>query len=133
MPAEVQASSEESFAPNMSRRSRRARLQTALEAAARGEEFAIPSPAPESTPGPCGAVMNILTERGPLRTGELYDAVEARYPGVLRSKTHMKQNILKDALVNKLMKVRLADADHKDRWAIRKPGQVRMAIARDKY
>ena len=90
----------------------------------------MPTPEARMMPGPCGAVMNVLTERGPLKTAELYEAVEARYPGVVTSKTHLKQHILKRALANKLMKVRLQDAKHKDRWALRRPGQVRMRIAR---
>ena len=96
-----------------------------------GKPFEVPKPEPRTVPGPCGAVMNVLRERGPLKTDELFDAVEARYPGVVRSKTHLKQKILKSALVNKVMKVKLPDADRKNRWAVRRPGQIRMRIARE--
>ena len=102
----------------------------ALAQAAAGGEFALPKPEPRTMPGPCGAVMNVLTETGPLLTSELFDKVEARYPGVVGSKTHLKQHILKRALVNKLMKVKLPGSKHKDRWAIRRPEQIRMRIAR---
>jgi hypothetical protein len=74
--------------------------------------------------------MNVLSEGGPLKTSELYEAVEQKYPGVVVSKTHLKEHILKRALVNKLVKVQLDDSKFKDRWAVRRPGQVRMKIAR---
>lgn len=119
------------FAPSFSRRARRERLKSALSEAALGNEFVIPEPELRDSPGPCGAVMNVLTESSPLTTSEIFEAVEARYPGVLRSKTHLKQHILKKALVNKLMKVQVEDARFKDRWQLRKPGQIRMRIARD--
>ena len=127
------AGSAASFAPSYSRRARRERLHMALAQAAAGGAFEVPKPEPRDLPGPCGAVMNVLTERGPLTSGELYEAVEARYPGVTLSKTHLKQHILKRALANKLMKVQLGDAKHKDRWALRKPGQIRMKIARVRH
>eukprot|EP00322_Chrysochromulina_rotalis_P019841 CAMPEP_0115846916 /NCGR_PEP_ID=MMETSP0287-20121206/10107_1 /TAXON_ID=412157 /ORGANISM="Chrysochromulina rotalis, Strain UIO044" /LENGTH=194 /DNA_ID=CAMNT_0003300721 /DNA_START=13 /DNA_END=597 /DNA_ORIENTATION=- len=118
------------YAPSYSRSARRERLHAALSQAATGGAFDIPQPEPQSTPGPCGAVTNILTERGPLTTNELFDAVEAQHPGIVRSKTHLKQHILKRALANKLMKVKLNDSKVKDRWALRRPGQIRMGIAR---
>lgn len=119
------------FAPSYSRRARRERLQEALASAAGGGEFVVPTAEPQVMPGACGAVLNVLREGGPLKTQELFDAVEARYPGVVRSKTHLKQKILKSALVNKVMKVKLPDADRKNRWAVRRPGQIRMRIARE--
>jgi len=106
-------------------------LQQALAASMQGEPFAVPKPEARNMPGPCGAVMNVLRERGPMRTQALFDAVQEQYPGVLRSKTHLKQKILKSALVNQLMKVQMPDADVKDRWAIRRDGQIRMRIARE--
>ena len=118
------------FAPSYSRRARRERLRAALDEAAAGGPFELPKPQRLALPGPCGAVMNVLTEHGPLKTQELFDMVVAQYPGVLRSKTHLKENILKSALVNKVIKVRMLDAKMKDRWAIRRPGQTRMKIAR---
>ena len=118
------------FAPSYSRSARRARLKQALAQAASGGEFVVPAPETRSMPGPCGAVMNVLSEGGPLKTSELYEAVEKKYPGVVVSKTHLKEHILKRALVNKLVKVQLDDSKFKDRWAVRRPGQVRMKIAR---
>ena len=35
-----------------------------------------------------------------MKAGELYDAVEARWPGVLKSPNHLKKKILQSALVN---------------------------------
>lgn len=118
------------FAPNYSRRSRRERLQRALAAAAEGGEFEIPKAEPQAIPGPCGAVMNVLRKSGPLKTQELYDAVEAEYPGAVRSKTHLKQKILKSALVHKVLKVQLPDANVKNRWTLRPKGVERMKTAR---
>ena len=43
----------------------------------------------------------------------------------------MKQNILKDALVNKVIKVRPeGGGKFKNLWAVRRRGQVRMTLAR---
>jgi hypothetical protein len=117
--------------PSYSRSTRRARLQAALEAAKQGGEFVLPKPEDRPLPGPCGAVMNVLRESGPLTTGELFDAVEARYAGVLRSKRYLKANILQDALVKQVIKVRLDETHRfKDRWSVRRKGQIRMAIGR---
>ena len=118
------------FKPSYSRRDRRARLQAALDSAARGGEFVLPKPEPRTMPGPCGAVMIVLGLRGPLTTSELFDALNERFPGVVKSKTHLKQRILKRALVNKLLKVRVDGGKFKDRWAVRRKGQLRMGIAR---
>lgn len=35
----------------------------------------------KTEPGVVGAVMNVLRERGPLKTEELFDAIKERYPG----------------------------------------------------
>ena len=99
-------------------------------AAAEGGEFEIPKAEPQAIPGPCGAVMNVLRKSGPLKTQELYDAVEAEYPGAVRSKTHLKQKILKSALVHKVLKVQLPDANVKNRWTLRPKGVERMKTAR---
>ena len=93
------------FQPLYSRAARRLRLQAALEVSARGGEFVLPAPGPQAMPGPCGAVMTVLTEHGPMTTSNMFDAITKRFPGVMKSKTHLKQAILKRALVNKLMKV----------------------------
>ena len=81
-------------------------------------------------PGPCGAVMNVLRKSGPLKTQELFDAVEAEYPGAVRSKTHLKQKILKSALVHKVLKVQLPDANVKNRWKLRPKGEERRRLGR---
>ena len=101
-----------------------------LEAAAAGGEFAVPAAEQCEAPGPCAAVMITLAQRGPLRTSALFDAIEERWPGTVRSRTHLKQRILKRALVNKLMKVRDDGGKFKDCWAPRKGGQVRGGSAR---
>ena len=76
--------------------------------------------------------MSTLLEQGtPLRTRELYTLVEERHPGVVKSINHLKRRVLQSALVNKVMKVKLPDADRKNRWAVRRPGQIRMRIARE--
>ena len=118
------------FKPSYSRSARRARLHAALESAARGGEFVLPPPEPRTTPGPCAAVMIVLGLRGPLTTNELFEALGERFPGVMKSKTHLKQRILKRALVHKLLKVRVDGAKFKDHWAVRRKGQIRMGIAR---
>jgi len=120
----------EALRPSFSRSARRQRLQEALAAAAEGKPFEIPEPKPQTVPGPCGAVMNVLKENRPLTSAELFAAVEEKYPGVVKSKTHLKQKIMKVALVNKVMKVRVAGADVQDRWCIKRKGQTRMRIAR---
>ena len=74
--------------------------------------------------------MAVLTESGPLRFHDLYDAINARFPDVVPSKHHLKVHILQSALVHRLMKVKLDDSLHKDGWALRRPGQIRMRIAR---
>jgi len=93
-------------------------------------------------PGPCFAVLDVLGERGVMSLPELYDAVETKYPGVLRGKRYLKHRILLDALVNKVMRVRKLPPDgrkppelvgkpmFKDCWALRRPGQTRMGVAR---
>jgi hypothetical protein len=121
-----------SLRPIFSRRERRGRLIAALEACRRGEPFDLKKAQPSVTPGPAGAVMNVLRDFGPMKTGPLYDAAEERYPGVLRSKTFLKKEILEKALANKLMKIRPDDSNFKDTWTIRRPGQIRMRIAREK-
>ena len=120
-----------SYTPDYSRAGRRARLQAALARAAQGEPFEIEKAQRRAMPGPCGAVMNVLRRSEPLKLAELYDAVEQRYPGVLRSRNHLKTKILRVALVNKIMKVKLPTGTFKDRWTLRKKGQVRLKIARD--
>mmetsp|Transcript_62460 Transcript_62460/g.103908 ORF Transcript_62460/g.103908 Transcript_62460/m.103908 type:complete len:177 (+) Transcript_62460:15-545(+) len=121
------------FAPSHSRAARRERLQTALAAAARGEDFVIPVAEPRLIPGPVGAVMNVLRDMGPQTTEAIFKAVEQRYPGAVKSQSHLKSKILAVQLVNKVMKVRATeDAKYKDHWAIRRRGQVRMKSARKK-
>ena len=118
--------------PSYSRAARRARLNQALDAAREGDEFEVPTPAPTEMPGPCGAVMNVLRETGPIKVADLYRTVEERYPGAVKSRTHMKRSILMGALVNKVMMVRPDEHSRfKDHWAVRKRGQVRMALARN--
>ena len=89
---------------------------------------------PRTMPGPCGAVMNILREKGEpgLTLQQLMQEVEARgyVPDVIKSKSYLKNNILYSALVNKLMKVRPEGSKFKDHWSIRRKGQVRMGRAR---
>lgn len=119
------------FAPDYSRAARRSRLLEALDACRLGHPFEIPKPQPRDNPGACGAVINAIKASGPMKTQPLFDAVEAAYPGLLKSKTFLKKEILEKALVNQLMKVRVDGSSFKDSWAIRRSGQVRMRIARD--
>jgi len=104
----------------------------ALEKCAEGEEFKLPTPKSRSIPGPCGAVMNVLRSntKGPLTTAELFAEVETRYPGALRSKTHLKTKILMQALKNKVVKTRLPGAAFLDRWILREQGETRSRFAR---
>jgi hypothetical protein len=114
---------------NHSSRSRRTRLEAALDACRRGEPFQIPPPEPKGI-GPVGATFAVLKEAGPLRLQPLYDALEEKFPGVVASKTHLRNRILRAALVHKVMMVRGEDSRFKDAWAIRRQGQIRTAIAR---
>ena len=118
------------FAPSFTRRAKRERLQQALAACAEGHPFEMPKAQLRAVPGPGGAVMNVLRELGPIRTDPLYDAVQERYPGVLRSKRHLKKMILERTLVNSVQKIRHGGSDFKDHWAVRYVGQTRMRIAR---
>ena len=115
---------------NYSTRSRAKRLKQALEACARGEEFHMPEPELVDMPGPCGAVMQVLEDRGPLQFEPLFQEINERYPGVLSTPEKFKQKILLGALVHKLMLVRHGDSIYKDSWALKKPGQIRMSAAR---
>ena len=74
--------------------------------------------------------MSTLEELGPLTSTELYAEVEKKYPGVARSMNHLKKRIMSDALVNKVMKIRHNGSKFKEYWAPKRPGQVRMTIAR---
>lgn len=120
------------FRPNHSSRSRRARLEFALDACRRGEPFEVPETLPTETIGAASATLETLKETGPLKFHDLYAAVNEKFPGVLSSKHSFKVDILKGAIVSQLMKVRVGDAVFKDSWAIRRPGQIRMKIARGK-
>lgn len=108
-------------------------LEAALEVARLGGEFVYPTraDAPSTLPGPCYAVTSTLEEVGePLTTKELFAAVEEKWPGALNSVHHLKHKVLKKALVNNVVKVRYKDSTYKQYWAMRKPGQIRMTIAR---
>jgi len=106
-------------------------LHAALERARLGEEFRVEAPQPREVPGPCHAVMLTLKEHGePMRSRELYDAIEAKWPGVLRSLNHLKRNVMQSALVNQVMKVRHNESQYKEYWSPRKQRQIRMTIAR---
>lgn len=91
--------------PSYSRAARRERLLAALELAKAGEEFELPKAQPVEIPGPCGAVMNLLRERGPLTTEAMWAALEERYPGVVKSRQHLEDQVLGEHLRNKLIKV----------------------------
>ena len=125
------------YAPLLSRSARRARREAALKAMLEDPTQPYDPEAlaePRTMPGPCGAVMNILREKGEpgLTLQQLMQEVEARgyVPDVIKSKSYLKNNILYSALVNKLMKVRPEGSKFKDHWSIRRPGQVRMGRAR---
>jgi len=107
------------------------RLNAAWDACRRGEPFEMPDPPLALFPGPCGAVMNILRDVGPCTVLRLWDLCQTRYPGVVKSKVHLRDEILQRRLVHKLMRVRANGSDCKDHWSFRKKGQIRMAIARD--
>ena len=117
-----------------SRRGRRARMEAALDACRRGEPFVFPDPEARTGPGPVGAVVNLLRENGPLNFHRLHEMLEERHPGLVRSKRHLKRDILMVALVHKVMKVKSPGAEFegakKDAWALRDAGQVRMRMAR---
>ena len=75
--------------------------------------------------------MAVLKEKGvPLKTAELYELMEEKHPGLVRSPNHLKKKILKSALINKVMRVRYNDSTYKEYWSPRKPGQIRMRWAR---
>jgi len=118
------------FHPSRSKWAVRERLGAALERARQGGEFYVEAPQPRDVPGPVFAVMSTLTERGPLTSKELYEAVEAQWPGVLKSPNHLKRNIMQSALVNQVMKIRHNGSQFKEYWVPRRPGQIRMTIAR---
>ena len=125
------------YEPLLSRSARRARREAALKAMLEDPTQPYDPEAlaePRTMPGPCGAVMNILREKGEpgLTLQQLMQEVEARgyVPEVIKSKSYLKNNILYSALVNKLMKVRPEGSKFKDHWSIRRPGQVRMGRAR---
>ena len=77
-------------------------------------------------------ILNLLRRRGPLTTQELWGVASERYPGVISTKNFMKKTVLRHDLRNKLIKVRVSGSKHRDRWAMRKPGQIRMRVARVK-
>ena len=115
---------QDAFPPNFSRRSRRQRYQQAVQDAVNGNPFQLPQAQRQPMPGPVGAVMNVLRDTGAKTTYDLFDIVNQRYPGVLRSVTHLREKILKNALCNKVIKVRASpDSQFKDHWAIRRRGQ----------
>ena len=130
--ASSSSNAEELFSPRVryNRASRKARLLAALEVARTGGEFVVKPLEPSTVPGPCFAVMSTLKDKGPLQTKELFAAVEEKYPGALKSVNHLKQKVLKSALVNKVMRVRQNGSIHKIYWSPRKKGQIRMTIAR---
>ena len=84
---------------NHSSRSRRGRLELALDACRLGEPFQLPPPQPTGI-GPVAATWAVLKEAGPLKLQPLYDAVSEKFPGVLVSKNHLKMRILRAALVH---------------------------------
>ncbi|KAL3922750.1 MAG: hypothetical protein SGPRY_004450 [Prymnesium sp.] len=127
--------------PSYSRAARRERLLAALELAKAGEEFELPKAQPVEIPGPCGAVMNLLRERGPLTTEAMWAALEERYPGVVKSRQHLEDQVLGEHLRNKLIKVsplchalivKIEGSLSKDHWSFRKAKQPRMKSARER-
>jgi len=121
------------FHPSYNRAARKERLMQALERARHGEPFVVEQAAPREMPGPVYAVMTTLREAGePLDSRALYAAVDARWPGVVKSLNHLKRNILQVALVNRVMRVRHNGSRHKRFWSLRREGQIRMTIARRK-
>lgn len=112
------------YAPLFSRKARRARLEDAIKAVLNGEPFNIAEPQRAAMPGAAGACMNVLRDTGPKTTQQLLKLVAERYPGVVRSTSHLKL-VLKDNLFNKVIKVRAGDSTYKDHWALRRQGQAR--------
>ena len=112
------------YAPLFSRKARRARLEDAINAVLNGDPFNIAEPQRAAMPGAAGACMNVLRDTGPKTTQQLLNLVAERYPGVVRSTSHLKL-VLKDNLFNKVIKVRAGDSTYKDHWALRRRGQAR--------
>ena len=95
--------------PLFSQAARRRRLEVAVEACARGEEFKVPKPELSATPGACGAIMNILRENGgPMLSAEIMAVSNERWPGVIKSRTHLKQ-VCMNGLINKARPARISD------------------------
>jgi len=116
--------------PLFSQAARRRRLEAALEACGRGEEFKAPKPELSATPGACGAIMNILRENGgPMLPAEILAEAQERWPGVIKSGTHLKQ-VCMNGLINKLSRVRHNDSEFREYWILRPKGQIRLRKAR---
>ena len=103
--------------PSFNRHAQRKRLLAGLLAASDpdGPAFThlsqlIPEPEVVRVPGPSGAVLNVLRREGALTTQQLWEKVSERYPGVIGTKAFMKRRILKEALINRLVKVRARSA-----------------------
>ena len=92
-PAASASDEELPYAPRHGRRLLRTRIDAALRAARAGAELSLPEPEREAMPGPCFAVLDVLGERGVMSLPELYDAVETKYPGVLRGKRYLKHRV----------------------------------------
>jgi len=111
----VNAAGEAVYPPSYSRRARRERLHAALDVCRAGGEFVIPEALPQTMPGPCGAIMTVLRDVGPKTAKDLWKLVSERFPGVIPHKHHMKADILKKALKNKVRRICFAARQPLDR------------------